>query len=243
MRVACAVAAVALTIASRLHLLASASQSLHLCVSSTGRGWSCAQVRPSQPLHMTLQLRHRLLQLCSMPHIAGAKVRCADGCYCVCRCQTCQRCLDNFTDTRPAAADSPDAVATAFRATCITKGRASADCDRVDKAIRSSLKGNLGRRLGGVCRLLGECDAVLANNNTCELTVSGRSGTLSECLQEGVSTGTAVAGITTGGCLPGQQCFLLCHTTKRTCWVHEDVGRSCALLLTLLWVNGTLSLL
>jgi hypothetical protein len=213
MRLACAVAAVALTTASRLHLLVSASQSLHLSLSSTGRAWSCAQVRQSKALAHDLAAASQALQLYSMPHAADAKLRCVDVCVFVCRCQTCQRCLENFNDTRPAAADSSDAVATAFRVACITKGRASADCDRVDKAIRSSLRGNLGRRLGGVCRLLGECDAVLANNNTCVLTVSGRNGTLSECLQEGVSAGTAVAGITTGGCLP-RQCSAFCCTTQ-----------------------------
>jgi hypothetical protein len=144
------------------------------------------------------------------------------GCAAVCRCQTCQRCLDDFNDTRPASTNSAEAVATAFRAACIAKGRASADCDRVDRAIRSSLRGNLGRRLGGVCRLLGECDAALANNNTCVLTVSGRNGTLSECLREGVSTGTAVAGITTGGYLPSSAPHISC-TTKCTCWCRQNL--------------------
>lgn len=68
MRLACAVAAVALTTASRLHLLVSASQSLHLFLSSTGRAWSCAQARQSKPLHMTLQLHHRLCN-CAVCHM------------------------------------------------------------------------------------------------------------------------------------------------------------------------------
>lgn len=46
-----------------------------------------------------------------------------------------------------------------------------------------------------MCRLLGECDVALATNSSCMLTAAGRSGELSECSKEGVSNGTAVAGI------------------------------------------------
>ena len=113
-----------------------------------------------------------------------------------CRCETCQRCLDSFNDTLSVApSTSAELIATAFRAACVNKGRASAGCDKVDKAVRGSYKGNLGRRVGGICRLLGECDAALTTNATCVLTSAGKSGQLSECTQEGVSAGEAVAGI------------------------------------------------
>lgn len=120
--------------------------------------------------------------------------RCAYGFIC-CRCERCQRCLSNFSTTASAAA-----TAATVRSACITAGRASADCDRVEKAIASSYKGNLAQRLGGICRVLGECDAGLVTNTTCVLSAGGKGGVLSECTLEGVSTGAAVDGIfTTGG--------------------------------------------
>jgi hypothetical protein len=65
----------------------------------------------------------------------------------------------------------------------------------VDTAIRASFKGNLGRRVGSICRVMGECDAALATNTSCVLASDGKTGQLSECLKEGVSSGTPVAGI------------------------------------------------
>jgi hypothetical protein len=113
-----------------------------------------------------------------------------------CRCETCQRCLETFNDTLSVAPiTSSDSIADAFRAACVDRGRPSAGCDKVDKAIRSSYKGNLGRRLGSICRLLGECDAALATNATCVLTSAGKSGQLSECTREGASTGEVLTGI------------------------------------------------
>lgn len=88
-----------------------------------------------------------------------------------------------------------ESIAMAFRTACVDKGRASAACDKAEKAIRASLNGNLGRRVGAVCRLLGECDAGLSTNASCVLTGDGKSGQLSECLKGGVSNGTDIAGI------------------------------------------------
>jgi hypothetical protein len=124
----------------------------------------------------------------------------------LCRCETCQRCLDNFTAT--ASMDgTTEVLATTFRTACVDKGRPSANCDRAEKAIRASFNGNLGRRVGAICRVLGECDAGLATNATCVLTGDGKSGQLSECLRGGVSNGTAIPGI--GKCRVWQNsCFL-----------------------------------
>lgn len=92
-------------------------------------------------------------------------------------------------------ADTANSIATSFRSACIAKGRPSAGCDKVDSAIRASLRGNLGKRVGSICRVLGECDAALATNTSCVLTADGKTAQLSECLREGVTSGTAVAGI------------------------------------------------
>jgi hypothetical protein len=124
---------------------------------------------------------------------------CACGLQC-CRCERCQRCLSTFNTTASATA-----TAASVRAACIAAGRPSADCDRVEKAIAGSYKGNLAQRLGGICRVLGECDAGLATNATCVLSAGGNDGMLSECTLEGVNFGSAVDGIfTTGG--PADSC-------------------------------------
>lgn len=121
----------------------------------------------------------------------------------VCRCGACQRCLDGFkqvaSDIQAAPAATPTQLGSLFRSACIAKDRPSAACDRAEKAISGSYKGNLARRMGGICRVLGECDAGLVGNSTCVLTATGRqNGTLSECLVDGVSTGSAIDGIWAG---------------------------------------------
>jgi hypothetical protein len=65
----------------------------------------------------------------------------------------------------------------------------------LEKSVSGSYKGNLARRAGAICRVLGECDAGLATNATCALTAAGKNSTLSECTVEGISSGAAVAGI------------------------------------------------
>lgn len=117
------------------------------------------------------------------------------------RCETCQRCIStfsNYTATEVTPTATATELATRFRAFCISPavGRPSAACDRVEKAIGSSYKGNMGRRLGAICRVLGECDAGLATNATCQLSSNSKAGTLSDCSVQGVSTGDAVDGIT-----------------------------------------------
>jgi hypothetical protein len=111
--------------------------------------------------------------------------------------------LDDFkqaaSDIQAATAATPTQLGSLFRSACISKERPSAACDRAEKAISGSYKGNLARRVGGICRVLGECDVELAGNSTCVLTAAGRqNGTLSECLVDGVVGGPAIDGIWAG---------------------------------------------
>lgn len=125
---------------------------------------------------------------------------------CIClptRCAACQRCLDDFKQSAAnsviaSASSTPAQLASSFRAACILKERPSAACDRAEKAITGSFKGNMARRVGGICRVLGECDTGLATNASCVLTNGAFNGTLSECLLEGTSAGAAVDGIWAG---------------------------------------------
>jgi len=119
------------------------------------------------------------------------------------RCAACQRCLDDFKQSAAnsltaSASATPAQLASSFRAACTLKERPSAACDRAEKAITGSYKGNMARRVGGICRVLGECDAGLATNASCVLTSGAFNGTLSECLLEGTSAGAPVEGIWAG---------------------------------------------
>jgi hypothetical protein len=126
------------------------------------------------------------------------------ACLLLCRCGACQRCLDDFkqaiSDIQAApATTTPAQLGSLFRSACISKERPSAACDRAEKAISGSYKGNLARRVGGICRVLGECDAGLVGNSTCVLTAAGRqNGTLSDCLVDGVGSGPVIDGIWAG---------------------------------------------
>lgn len=102
--------------------------------------------------------------------------------------------MDNFNATA-STEGTTETLATTFRTACVDKGRPSAACDRAEKAIRANFNGNLGRRVGAICRVLGECDAGLATNATCVLTGDGKSGQLSECLRGGTTNGTDIPGI------------------------------------------------
>lgn len=123
------------------------------------------------------------------------------SCVAPCRCETCQRCLSNFStfvSGQVSSTATAEQLAAAFRAQCVASTRPSADCDRVEKAIAGSFKGNLARRVGAICRVLGECDAGLASNASCVLSVGSKSGSLSECRVDGVSSGEDVVGIWSG---------------------------------------------
>lgn len=84
-----------------------------------------------------------------------------------------------------------------MRSTC-TQASTAVACDKVDKAAALG-KGNFAHRPGAICRVLGECDASLAADLTCSLTVASKSGKLSECTVEGVDTGSNVEGISSSG--------------------------------------------
>jgi hypothetical protein len=150
----------------------------------------------------------------------------------------------NFTTESPAgtAAEQQLAWASAFSTYCAApaRGRAAAACSRVERAIAASYKGNLGRRVGGLCRMLGECDAQLANNQSCVLQSRDKSGALSECLVDGVSSGSPVAGIASSGAYFQQCCQAvvlpatwISHVAADTLLLPDRGLCTCAALLCL----------
>ncbi len=142
---------------------------------------------------------------------------------CSSACSACQACLDTVTASF-LAATSPVAsafeVAAAFAAWCSAAGYQPAACLAVQRTILESTNGNVGRRAGALCSLLGPCSGQAAAKCTFRVQGSGfdsgaeplPEGPLDQCTAEGVSGGSQLqvelpAGAVTASTAPAGTCF------------------------------------
>lgn len=74
-------------------------------------------------------------------------------------CSVCADCVVGLQGyvQNVSAVESSAAVAEAFQATCAAKGSSALMCAASKTFIGSSNKGNLGRRAGAICSMLGRC--------------------------------------------------------------------------------------
>lgn len=74
-------------------------------------------------------------------------------------CKVCSDCVAALQGYVSSTADSNSSaeIGTAFQATCTDKGNAPLMCAASAMFIQSSNRGNLGRRAGALCSMLGEC--------------------------------------------------------------------------------------
>lgn len=75
-------------------------------------------------------------------------------------CKVCSDCVAELQSYVAATTDNRTAVASTFVEVCISNNSATA-CASTAASIASSNKGNLGRRAGALCSMLGECFVVL----------------------------------------------------------------------------------
>lgn len=73
-------------------------------------------------------------------------------------CPNCRDCLQDFSGFVNSVTGNTSEVADAFYTECIARQRNTLACQAARVAIINSYRGNAGRRAGGICRLLGECD-------------------------------------------------------------------------------------
>jgi hypothetical protein len=92
-------------------------------------------------------------------------------------------------------------------AACLEAGYEHRQCEQLGAAVRSSLRGNLGRRPGALCRALGACAADASCNVTVKSSITGLTVTaaVDTCTIDGVAGG-AVAGANSTAVLPAGQC-------------------------------------
>lgn len=78
-------------------------------------------------------------------------------------CKVCSDCVvDLQGHVSSTLGDHGTAVAGAFQTTCVDKGNAASMCAASAAYIQSSNRGNLGRRAGAICSMLGKCQCDLS---------------------------------------------------------------------------------
>jgi hypothetical protein len=84
-------------------------------------------------------------------------------------CKICSDCISDLQDYvgKTSDADNSTATAAAFQATCVKGGNAAPICAASAAYIQSSNKGNLGRRAGALCSMLGEASLMLPVEVAC----------------------------------------------------------------------------
>jgi hypothetical protein len=110
-------------------------------------------------------------------------------------CSACQQCLESV-NTGLLAATLPLAsaadVRAAFYAWCAAEGYGAAQCVSVADRVQASMAGNLGRRAGAVCSLLGPCSSSASTANCTFIAPAVgvvRPGHLDKCTIEGIAGG------------------------------------------------------
>jgi hypothetical protein len=93
-------------------------------------------------------------------------------------------------------------------AICLDGSYGARPCQQLGDAIRASLRGNMGRRPGALCRALGACAAGAPCNATAKSSATGTSITagIDACTLEGV-VGGAPAGGNASDALAAGQCM------------------------------------
>jgi hypothetical protein len=117
-------------------------------------------------------------------------------------CSTCQACLDSangdlFASAAFKAAITAVEVRQQFGKWCSGQGYSTALCARVGERIQGSAEGNLGKRAGAICSLLGSCSGNAAANScsgsgfTANSTsgAAALTGNVDQCTVEGVQGG------------------------------------------------------
>jgi hypothetical protein len=167
---------------------------------------------------------------------------------CSCRPSPCRRCRTCSWKTAAWIRNStwdlavPDQIALTFGTFCRGSGRPSNLCSSIQAEIQSSASGNLGKRAGALCRVLGDCNpsqfgltCSLAYTGDGALSATDPVGVLDLCTSEGTSTGSAVPGVkadfalASGRCLTSADCgstSLMCSmavtTQQCTCAAGKD---------------------
>lgn len=84
-------------------------------------------------------------------------------------CPACQACLtafQPFVNGIPSNASTPSALAASFYTACRSANRPAQACEAASLAVESSYQGNMAKRAGGICSVLGEC--VASTLGTCK---------------------------------------------------------------------------
>ena len=125
-------------------------------------------------------------------------------------CKSCNNCiqsLQGFVQDH-ATATAALTAASFFTLCSTTLGYSIPVCTSIQASILMSMDGNLGKRGGQLCTLLGACSKQLPE--TCWLTnaaaIDPLFGKLDACTREGITAGTLVAGIEPAGALPTGYC-------------------------------------
>ena len=143
-------------------------------------------------------------------------------------CKACNNCLLSLqTFVTGHAAASAAATGADFFVLCTESLRYSIPmCTSIRDSILSGMGGNLGRRAGGLCMILGACpkqlpDACWLTNGAVSTPLIGR---LDTCTLEGVTGGTAVTGIVAAGTLPNRKCRATVDCGGAGFFCSMDVG-------------------
>lgn len=147
-------------------------------------------------------------------------------------CGVCLQAMQLFPDIVKGTT-SADAVADKFRAFCAGTGRNTLACEATAAAIAASVAGNLGRRVGALCRSLAECPETACNITT---DVGQAPKPLDLCTIKGVAsnspqdTSPEVSGVITDlSCTKNADCtaegnFCSMATPERVCSCSAATG-------------------
>jgi hypothetical protein len=146
-------------------------------------------------------------------------------------CEVCVQAMQLFPDIVKDETRA-DTVADKFRSFCAGTGRSPVVCEATAAAVAASAAGNLGRRVGAMCRSLAECPAQASPCNV-TITAGQSSKPLDYCTIKGVAgetlEGVASGARPTGSCRTAVECdgagFLCTMATQtRVCSYANSTG-------------------
>jgi hypothetical protein len=119
-----------------------------------------------------------------------------------------------------------DAVADKFRSFCAGTGRNTLACEATAAAISASVAGNLGRRVGALCKSLAECPGQVCNVSTSTgqapqpldfCTIKGVASTAPEAVSLEISGASKIGSCTKNADCSGEGTFCSLATPERVC--------------------------
>ena len=136
--------------------------------------------------------------ICSCDAATGKDTCVAIGSCVMQSCKACEVCVQAMQLFPDIVKDETraDTVADKFRSFCAGTGRSPVVCEATAAAVAASAAGNLGRRVGALCRSLAECPAQASPCNV-TITAGQSSKPLDYCTIKGVD-GETLEGVASG---------------------------------------------